>query len=69
MYILTYLEFDYKSDKWIEMHRMCEDTEELKDFMSFLYETYCVMREVHVWKATEIEFRPEVTATVRIFEE
>lgn len=55
MYIVTFEEHYPGWNRWIESAKVLEELNEVTDFVEFLYGTIREnIRDIHVWKATEI---------------
>lgn len=65
MYIVTYSEYSIVRDVFEPNVRLTEDIVEALDFMKILYESGYV-KEVCLWNAEMMDYRCEVTATIKL---
>ena len=68
MYIVTLEEFDQKYEDWIVTCRTFDEQEFAEDFIKFQLECSMsgLVRNIYIFKATEIPYKHEVTVDLKI---
>lgn len=68
MYIVTYREFDQRTEYWFEGSHVFETKEDAIECMEDLYEMNGAYRTIKLWNASEIEHEMNMKATVTLKE-
>ena len=66
MYIVTFREFDFKTEKFIQGHRIYERIDEVNDFIEFAMEDVDMMKDLEVWEAEKVKLKITVDVEVEV---